>query len=100
MTKKAFKIIRVLLPLAIPKVYSYKVDETMWEQVKYGVRVEVPLRNKLLSGLVIEEIEEEDLHTLHKLRYIVSVIDEEPIITAEQYRLWKWMADYLSLIHI
>ena len=94
MTKKAFKIIRVLLPLAIPKVYSYKVDETMWEQVKYGVRVEVPLRNKLLSGLVIEEIEEEDLHTLHKLRYIVSVIDEEPIITAEQYRLWKWMADY------
>jgi len=91
--KKAFKIINVLLPLAIPKVYSYKVEKAYWDSVQFGVRVEVPLRNKLLSGIVIEETDENP-HSLHKLRYIVSVIDKIPIITQEQYKLWQWISEY------
>ncbi len=91
--KKAFKVINVLLPLAIPKVYSYKVEKPLWPLIQFGVRVEVPLRNKLLSGIVIEETEN-DLHSLHKLRYIVSVIDKMPIITEEQYKLWQWISEY------
>lgn len=91
--KQKFKIVNVLLPLAIPRVYSYKLEESLWSGLKFGVRVEVPLRNKLLSGIIIEETEKEP-DTLHKLRYIVSVLDKHPIITEEQYKLWQWMSDY------
>ncbi len=91
--KKAYKVINVLLPLAIPKVYSYKVEEELWPQIHFGIRVEVPLRNKLYSGIIIEEIEE-DTSSLQKLRFIRSVIDDLPIITKHQFTLWKWMASY------
>ena len=87
-----FKYISVILPLAIPKVYSYRVEEEFWPLIQYGVRVEVPLRNKLYSAIIIEEIEKPD--TLHKLRSIRSVLDQSPIITNEQLSLWTWMASY------
>ena len=91
--KQAYKVINVLLPLAIPKVYSYKAEESIWSMMQFGIRVEVPLRNKLYSGIIIEEIDE-DTTSLQKLRFIRSVIDDHPIITKHQYKLWKWMASY------
>ncbi len=63
------------------------------EQIKFGIRVEVPLRNKLYSGIVIGESEEAP-PTLAKVRYIRSIIDTHPIITDEQYSLWQWMSQY------
>lgn len=87
-----YKYINVILPLAIPKVYSYRVEEQFWSKIQFGVRVEVPLRNKLYSAILIEEIEKPD--TLHKLRSIRAVLDDNQIITEEQLGLWKWMAQY------
>ncbi len=91
--KQEFKVIQVLLPLAIPRVYSYKVEKSLWSGLQFGVRVEVPLRNKLYSGIFIEETEEET-GTLRKLRYIRAILDAKPIITPIQFALWQWMADY------
>jgi len=91
--KTEYKVISVVLPLAIPKVYSYKVEKAFWPLMKFGVRVEVPLRNKLYSGILIEEVEE-DPSALHRLKFIRSFIDTEPIITRDQYQLWNWIAEY------
>jgi len=91
--KTEFRIVNVLLPLAIPKVYSYKIEKTYWPSIVFGIRVEVPLRNKLYSAIIIEE-HKGDVTSLHKLRYVRSVIDKEPIITPEQHKLWQWMSEY------
>ena len=91
--KKEYKIINVLLPLAIPREYSYKVEKTMWPQLQFGIRVEVPLRNKLYSAIMISEVEEES-SALKKLRFIRAIIDDHPIITRQQYKLWGWMSSY------
>ena len=91
--KKEYKIINVLLPLAIPKEYSYKVEKAMWPLLQFGIRVEVPLRNKLYSAIMISEVNEE-APSLKKLRFIRAVIDEHPIITNQQYKLWLWMSSY------
>ena len=87
-----YKYINVILPLAIPKAYSYRVPEEFWEDIQFGVRVEVPLRNKLLSGILLEEIEKPG--GLHQLKSIRAVIDTTPIINPFQYKLWKWMSSY------
>lgn len=84
--------INVILPLAVPRIYSYAVDAELADQVQFGIRVEVPLRNKLYSAIVIEKIDKPE--TLHKIRSIRSIIDESPIITKQQYRLWRWMSHY------
>ena len=82
-----------MLPLAIPREYSYKVEKTMWPQLQFGIRVEVPLRNKLYSAIMISEVEEES-SALKKLRFIRAIIDDHPIITRQQYKLWGWMSSY------
>ncbi|MEL6123658.1 MAG: hypothetical protein AAFR14_08035 [Bacteroidota bacterium] len=72
----------VLLPLAIAKTYTYGVPVGMASQLRFGVRVEVPLRNKLYSGIIIE------IHhnrPIAKLRHIISVIDDAPIINDVQF---------------
>jgi len=89
---KEYKYIEVLLPLAIPKVYSYRVEKIYWNDIQFGVRVEVPLRNKLYSAIIIKEIEKPDV--LIQLRSIRAVIDRESIITKHQYELWQWMSSY------
>jgi len=44
----------LVLPLALPKQYTYIVPEELVEDIQFGVRVEVPLKNKLYSALVID----------------------------------------------
>jgi len=84
--------ISVILPLAIPKVYTYKVPDVLRPRIQFGVRVEVPLRNRLYSALAIEETGKPD--GLHKVRNIRNVIDDNPIITQQQLDFWTWMASY------
>lgn len=84
--------VRVILPLAVPKLYSYEVPEDLIDKIEFGLRVEVPLRSKLYSALVIEKHEAAPRDYLP--RQIISVLDEQAIITKTQFSFWEWMADY------
>ena len=86
--------VNVILPLAIPKTYTYTVPSHLKKEVGFGKRVEVPLRNKLYSGLITELFE--DVQLDYKTKDILSVIDDDPIIHEFQYEFWKWMANYYS----
>ena len=47
--------VKVVLPLATPKVYTYEVPEALIPMVGFGKRVEVQFgRNKLYAGVVVE----------------------------------------------
>ncbi len=81
----------VLLPLAIPKAYTYSVPIEYHDQVKVGIRVEVPLRNKLYSAIVTRVHREVPVV---KTRHIIALLDESPIVTSIQLDFWKWMSDY------
>jgi primosomal protein N' (replication factor Y) len=79
------------LPLAIYNALTYVIPERLVSQVKFGVRVEVSLRNKLYSGIVT--------HIHHskpdyKTKEVLNVLDQSQIITEAQYELWKWMSEY------
>lgn len=86
--------VSVILPLAIPKTYTYHVPLEFRSEVAFGKRVEVPLRNKLYSGLIVEVLD----HLLDEQRTkdILSIIDDEPVIHTYQYEFWQWMAKYYS----
>ncbi len=93
MGKKNIKYIKVVLPLALPKNYIYSVPKELAQKIKFGIRVEVPLRNKFYSGLVVE-LYDENFNPGYRTRDILSVIDKLPIIDKSHYNLWKWIADY------
>jgi primosomal protein N' (replication factor Y) len=98
-TTTAGAYVSVILPLALPKPYTYSVPEELIAQVQVGIRVEVPFgkggvggQGKLHTALVIEVLAEHPGERLPKP--ILSVIDEQPIVHPVQIRLWQWLAEY------
>ena len=82
----------IVLPLALPRTYTYYVPEEVLSTVKQGIRVEVQMgKNKLYSGIVIRVHNEEPEH---KTKPILSVIDDKPVIYPLQITFWQWIADY------
>ena len=88
------RFVDVILPLALPRQYTYTVPDELYDKVGFGKRVEVPLRNKLYSGLIVEI--RENLELDYKTKDIRNVLDELPIITDKQYKFWKWLAEYYA----
>lgn len=83
----------VLLPLALPKRYTYYVPEDLSGTLQVGVRVEVQFgKSKLYAGLVVHLSEK--LSPAQQPKPILSVIDLAPIVNKQQLQLWRWMADY------
>lgn len=64
----------------------------MMEGLQPGCRVEVSLRNKKYAG-IIKSFHAEKPEAFDP-RPIESVLDNEPLIYAEQLRLWEWIANY------
>ena len=82
----------IILPLAIADVYTYNIpSEIQYPQI--GMRVLVPLGRKSIIGIIYRRHEGELAPNI-KVRDIMQVIDEQPIITAKQLQLWDWLAQY------
>jgi len=82
----------VILPLAVPKPYTYAVPEQLVAAVRPGFRVEVEFGgNKLYAGLVSRLHHETPAH---KFKSILSVIDETPVLNEKTLQFWQWLADY------
>ena len=61
------------------------------EEVQYGVRAEVPLRNKLYSGIIMSIHQDKPIG---RTKNVVAILDQSPIIHEQQAKFWSWMARY------
>ena len=82
----------IILPLAISDVYTYNIPETI-QYPQIGSRVLVPIGRKSIIGIIYRR-HEGKLAPNIKVRDIIQVIDEQPIVTAKQLQLWDWLAQY------
>ncbi len=84
--------IEVILPLAIPKTYTYSVPDAFIKKIKIGCRVEVVFgKNKKYAGIIKLIIK---TRPPYETKPILNVIDDEPILYPQQLKLWKWISDY------
>lgn len=81
----------MVLPLAIHNALTYAVPEELLAKVKFGMRVEIAIKNKLYSGIVTRVHQSAPAY---RVKPVISVLDETQVITENQYELWKWMASY------
>jgi primosomal protein N' (replication factor Y) (superfamily II helicase) len=83
----------VILPLYVPKSYTYRVP-LGWEKLcAQGQRVVVQFgKTKLYTGIIRK------IHTSppehYQAKYLENILDEKPIVTPEQFALWDWMVAY------
>ena len=82
----------VIIPLALPKNYTWAVPEKWRDQVLEGCRVEVELRNKKYAGIVRRL--HHDKPQAFEPKEIGNILDTEPILHPAQLQLWEWIANY------
>ncbi|HVF95799.1 MAG TPA: primosomal protein N', partial [Flavisolibacter sp.] len=83
----------VIIPLALPKNYTWHIPDEMLETISIGCRVEVNLgKNKKYAGIVKRIHNDEP--TSFEAKDILNVLDPEPVIHRYQLQLWEWMASY------
>lgn len=87
------KFADVILPLALPKNYTYAVPDHMVDSLKVGSRVAVQLgRQKKYAGVVkaIHELAPPD----YKTKPLLDLLDKDPVVYPTQLSFWEWLASY------
>lgn len=83
----------VIIPLALPKNYTWEIPDQMIDLVSIGCRVEVNLgKNKKYAGVVRRIHNEKPVS--FEAKEIINVLDPEPVVQRYQLEFWSWMADY------
>ncbi|MCO6146504.1 primosomal protein N' [Flavobacterium sp. NRK1] len=85
--------IEVVLPLALPKPFTYAVNEAEYAFLQTGMRVAVPFgRNKIYTGLVLNK--HQNPPQLYEAKDIHQILDDFPLVTQNQLDHWLWIANY------
>ena len=83
----------VILPLAVPNLFTYSVPSQLKEEVAAGKRVVVQFgKQKIYSALVKRVHNEKPAN--YEAKEILQVLDERPVVNARQFELWDWMSSY------
>ncbi len=83
----------LILPLPLQGTFTYAVPVAIQSSVQVGMRVLVPFgRNKTYLGIVARLHDRQPQG--YEVKPISQLMDEEPIVTPEQLKLWQWIADY------
>lgn len=83
----------IIIPLALPKTFTYAVPDSMQQHALQGIRVEVSFgRQKRYSG-IIKSLTKEKPEGFNP-KPIEQILDPEPVVYPLQLSFWSWIAQY------
>lgn len=82
----------VIIPLALPMNYTWSIPTEFADAAMPGLRVEVALKNKRYAG-IIKNISQKAPANF-KVKPILNILDEQPLVFPGQLKFWAWMAHY------
>lgn len=92
-TDRKTLFVEVILPLAIALNYTYRVPFEMNDQVAIGKRVVVQFgKSKLYTAIILRITEKAP--DKYEAKYLLEVLDAEPVVNTRQLQFWQWLADY------
>jgi primosomal protein N' (replication factor Y) len=91
--EEATMFAEVIIPLALPKNYTWSVPIDMQQKIQPGIRVEVILgKHKKYAGIVKRVFSEQP--TGFSPKPLLNILDVEPLVNPQQLALWDWIAKY------
>ena len=82
-----------LLPLPIPRHFTYRVPRIWAQVVQLGLRIVVPFGSSKVLTAVIVSVHQQPPKQ-YQAKYILEILDEAPLVTESQIKLFQWVADY------
>ena len=84
--------VEIILPLALPNVYTYAVPPHLLAKTLPGSRAEVVFgKNKKYAGIVKKII---TIKPEYNTKSILNILDDEPLLYPQQMQLWQWLSEY------
>lgn len=82
----------IILPLAIPKTYTYSIPDDLMKRAIPGCRAEVVFgKNKKYAGIIKTITNNRPDYVTKPL---LNILDDSPILFLNQLKLWEWMSSY------
>ncbi len=83
----------VVLPVPIAKNYTYRVPFDRAADVAIGKRVVVQFgKSKIYTGVILAISEKAP--EKYEAKYLMDVLDDEPLIIPQQLAFWNWISNY------
>lgn len=83
----------VIIPLSVPKRYTYRVPEHLQEEMVIGKRVLVQFgKSKIYTGVLYAVHEKAPAD--YEAKYLEGVLDDYPVVTEAQLKFWDWISFY------
>ncbi|HEY4800652.1 MAG TPA: DEAD/DEAH box helicase, partial [Bacteroidia bacterium] len=83
----------VILPLAVPNLYTYSIPSQFHDSINIGQRVVVQFGKKKLYSALVQNLHS-NKPTAYEAKPVESILDNSAVTNEKQFKLWKWMADY------
>lgn len=86
------KYVDVIVPLPLEGTFTYSVPHNLADRVRFGVRVAVTFgASKVHTAIVVRAHQDKPAFNV---KDIVDVIDDQPMLLEQQYKLWQWLSAY------
>lgn len=83
----------VILPVPIPKLFTYRIPRALEKAAAVGHRVIVQFGSKKILTGVIGKLHQNPPKE-YEARYIIELMDQVPIVNPIQLKLFKWVSEY------
>ncbi len=91
--------VEAALPVPLRRVFTYRIPEEMRDRIKLGARLILPFGRRSLTGYAVglhEELPADVEINESKIKNVIELTDDEPLITPEILKLTQWTADYYA----
>ncbi len=92
-TERITLFVDVILPIPIPKLFTYRVPFELNDNILVGARVIVQFGNKKVLTAVVHTVHQNPPQQ-YQAKYILELLDEIPLVTHKQLEMFMWMSEY------
>ena len=83
----------IILPVPIPRMFTYKVPKALSSEIGIGFRVIVQFgKKKILTGIVGKVHQKPP--TAYEAKPILDLLDSYATVNPMQIKFWSWLAEY------
>lgn len=87
------QIVQVAIPCPLRLTFDYLTDNTDIK-LQAGIRVRVPFGSRQLVGIIINVSSISEDKDTSKLKSIIEILDQQPLIPTDLLSLTQWVSDY------
>lgn len=86
--------VEIAFPLPFNRLFTYKVPDDLAGKAVFGTRAYAPFGKRVFTGVIVNLKNDAGDISQDKIKEILDILDDEPIITREDFPFYQWIAEY------